>query len=134
MSSDTSDRAAKLPNRFVIAESDRSGSTVVSARADAMLIVAALALQDGDLASHDVFHDRFELGFLLGGAAADHHAGGFGTHLEAKLLVACLPRTLDRFVDGVLHLITGARDGVGDIQRIGTTTVGVAADDVRGFF
>src|SRR6266436_3560754 len=101
MSSDTSDNAAKLPNRFVIAESDRSGSAVVSAGADVMFIAAALALQYGDLARHDVFHDRVELGFLLGRAAADHHAGGFRTHLQAELLVAGLPRPLDRLVDRI---------------------------------
>ncbi len=38
MSSDTSDRAVKLPNRFVIADSDKSGSTTASAEPDAMLI------------------------------------------------------------------------------------------------
>src|SRR5882724_7608518 len=80
MSSETSDKAIKLPNRFVIAESDRSGSAIVSAAADVTPMVAASALQHGDLAGHDVLHDRVELGFLLGGAAADHHAGGLRTH------------------------------------------------------
>src|SRR5882672_6339100 len=82
MSSDTSDSAVKLPNRFVIADSDRSGSTDVSAAAEVMVIAKALALQHRDLAGHDVLHDRIQLCLLLGRAATDHHAGGFRTHLE----------------------------------------------------
>src|SRR5882757_7619850 len=110
MSSETSDNAAKLPNRLVIACSERSGPASVSAESEVTPIAAVSALQHRDLAGHDVLHDRVELGLLIGGAAADHHSGGFRTHLETELLVARFPAALDGLVDRILHLIAGAGD------------------------
>src|SRR6267378_1026923 len=105
MSSETSDNAAKLPNRFVIAWSDRRGSAADTTGPTVAFIAAVSALQHRDLAGLNIPHDRVELGLLLGRTAANHHARSQRTHLEAEFLVACLPRPLYGLVDRVQHLI-----------------------------
>src|SRR5882757_7825086 len=131
MSSETSDNAAKLPNRFVIAWSDRRGSADDTTGSTVAFIAAVLALQHRNLAGLNILHDRVELGLLLGRAAANHHARSQRTHLEAEFLVARFPRSLYGLVDRVLHLIAGAGDRIGNIERISAAAIGVAADDVR---